>query len=88
MKLSIIAVAAAAFMISPAFAATAKSNAPGQQMQKHGSVAGTPGASGYAPGHLKKKSGVRSASKFAPGHTKKKTAHLPIRATTGAAVKN
>lgn len=25
--------------------------APGQKMQEHGSVPGSPGASGYAPGH-------------------------------------
>ena len=37
---------------------------------------GSPGASGYAPGHLKKKAKVRGgASAYAPGHT-----------TTGAAV--
>ena len=87
MKLSIIAVAAVALMASPAFAATAKSNAPGQQMQKSGSVAGSPGASGYAPGHVKKKAGVHTASKFAPGH-KKKTVAKPAPTTTGSAVKN
>jgi hypothetical protein len=26
-------------------------SAPGQQMHEHGSVPGSPGASGYAPGH-------------------------------------
>lgn len=89
MKLSIIAAAAVALIASsPAFAASAKMNAPGQEMQKHGSVAGSPGASGYAPGHLKKKAGVRSASKFAPGHVKNKTVHVRAPSTTGAAVRN
>jgi hypothetical protein len=90
MKLSIIAIAATALIASsPAFAAKvgAKPSAPGQEMQMHGSVAGSPGASGYAPGHLKKKAVVRSASKFAPGHVKKNV-HVPVRATSGAAVRN
>jgi hypothetical protein len=29
-------------------------NTPGHQMQEKGSVPGSPGASGYAPGHVKK----------------------------------
>jgi hypothetical protein len=87
MRLSIIAAAVVALVASPAFAATAKSNAPGQQMQKHGSVAGSPGASGYAPGHLKKKAGVHSAKQFAPGHVKKKVATKTAPTTTGAAVR-
>lgn len=89
MKLSIIAAGAIALIASsPTFAASAKMNAPGQEMQMHGSVAGSPGASGYAPGHLKKKAGVRSSSKFAPGYTKKKAVHVRIRSSTGAAVRN
>jgi hypothetical protein len=91
MRLSILAVAAVALIASSplAFAAQggAKVNAPGQEMQKQGSVIGSPGASGYAPGHLKKKAGVRSASTFAPRHVKKKTVHVPVRANTGAAVR-
>jgi hypothetical protein len=51
---------------SPTFAAP--KNTPGHLMQRHGSVPGHPGASGYAPGHLKKKWHARSARHFAPGH--------------------
>jgi hypothetical protein len=43
-------------------------NTPGHLMQQHGSVPGHPGASGYAPGHVKKMRGARSARAFAPGH--------------------
>jgi hypothetical protein len=90
MKVSILAIAAAALMASSplAFAANAgaKANAPGQEMQKSGSVTGSPGASGYAPGHLKKKAGIRSAKHFAPGHRKKVSAKH-IQTTTGAAVR-
>lgn len=91
MKVSIITVAAVALIASSplAFAAKggAKVNAPGQEMQTRGSVTGSPGASGYAPGHLKQKARVRSASRYAPGHVKKNAAHVRVRATTGAAVR-
>ena len=74
MKALIITATAAALLTASAFAAQAQT--PGLDMQQKGSVQGSPGASGYAPGHLKKKSKVRSgASVYAPGHT-----------TTGAAV--
>lgn len=86
MKFMIIAVAAV-LVASPAFAASVKSSAPGHEMQRQGSVVGSPGASGYAPGHLKKKAGIRSASRFAPGHMTKKSAHVRVRATTGAAIR-
>lgn len=57
-------------------------NAPGQQMHLHGSVAGHPGASGYAPGHLMQENGSLAghagASGYAPGH---------LRTTTGSSVR-
>ncbi|MBX9934777.1 MAG: hypothetical protein K2Y56_25240 [Methylobacterium sp.] len=40
----------------------AKSNAPGQQMQDKGSLKGSPGASGYAPGQEKKSDTTGSTS--------------------------
>ena len=40
---------------------------PGQMKKMHGAHAG-PGASYYAPGHVKKRWGERSARRFAPGH--------------------
>jgi hypothetical protein len=44
-------------------AAVAKNpNAPGQLKKRYGSVPGYPGASGYAPGHLKRSYTVRSYS--------------------------
>ena len=46
---------------------SAPKGAPGQMMQQRGSVPGHPGASGYAPGHLKRVAHVRSAREFAPG---------------------
>lgn len=88
MKTSILAIAAAAVIASTPFAVakSANSGAPGQMMQQHGSVAGHPGASGYAPGHLKKKG--TSAATFAPGHTKRVVTTTRTRATTtGAAVR-
>ena len=36
----------------------ASANAPGIQMKQKGSVKGTTGASGYAPGHLKSDTNV------------------------------
>ena len=92
MRFSIAAVAAIAVIASTplAFAAgnSAKSYAPGQEMQRNGGpVAGTTGASGYAPGHLKRAT-RHSASKYAPGHLKLRhhaRAHRAIRSTTGMA---
>jgi len=70
MKKLAIAVALVGLVATPALAAqSAKSVAPGQRMHQSGSVQGSPGASGYAPGHLKHH--MKSASKFAPGHVKR-----------------
>jgi hypothetical protein len=52
------------------FAAGKSKNTPGHLMQQKGPVAGHSGASGYAPGHLKKKTSARGASAYAPGHRK------------------
>jgi hypothetical protein len=74
MKILIAAATAAAMLTATGFAAQAQT--PGLDMQQKGSVQGSPGASGYAPGHLKKKGAVRGTARaYAPGHT-----------TTGAAV--
>jgi hypothetical protein len=65
MKIGFIAIAAAAVIASSpvAFAQNqAKSTAPGQQMLQKGPAPGSPGASGYAPGHLKKKHLVRKST--------------------------
>ena len=65
MKIRFIAIAAAAVVAcSPiAFAQNqGNSNAPGQQMLQKGPAPGSPGASGYAPGHLKKKHVVRRST--------------------------
>jgi hypothetical protein len=52
MKNAILITAAAALLASPAaYAQESSSNAPGHEMQQKGSVKGTSGASGYAPGH-------------------------------------
>ena len=69
----IIAAAIAAGLVmatsSLSFAAPPK-NTPGHLMQQRGPVAGHPGASGYAPGHVKKQHRVRGASAYAPGRRK------------------
>lgn len=58
-KLMITAAATAGLVLAASsigFAAPSKSNStPGHLMQQNGPVAGHPGASGYAPGHLKNK---------------------------------
>jgi hypothetical protein len=75
MKLAVIAISAAALIVSaPAvFAQGVSSKTPGQEMQKKGSKKGSPGASGYAPGqemHAKgSKKGSPGASGYAPGQT-------------------
>ena len=52
--------AAAALVLAPASAfawsstTSTTTETPGHQMQEHPSVAGSPGASGYAPGHQSK----------------------------------
>jgi hypothetical protein len=67
MKLSVLAITAAVLVASSPLALAAnggaKADAPGQMMQKYGSVPGSPGASGYAPGHLKRTHVVRSVSR-------------------------
>jgi len=74
MKLTIIALSAAALIASSpvVFAQGVSSKTPGHEMQKKGSVKGSPGASGYAPGqemHAKgSKRGTEGASGYAPGH--------------------
>ena len=78
--LKVFAYAAAALMIVAANfpVGAAPKNTPGHLMQQRGPVPGHPGASGYAPGHLKKNWHVRSARSFAPGrhHVRK---HHPVR---------
>ena len=75
MKLAIIAVSAAALIVSApvAFAMGASSKTPGHEMQHKGSKKGSPGASGYAPGHEMQakgsKKGSPGASGYAPGQT-------------------
>lgn len=59
MKLHVIALTAAALIGTASFAfgqgySGNTANTPGHQMQQKGSVPGSPGASGYAPGHTKK----------------------------------
>ena len=69
----LILLAAAGFVLAaPLPASTAPADTPGHQMQRKGSVPGHPGASGYAPGHLKKATRAHSARAFAPGHRKAK----------------
>ena len=79
---------AAAFTVGAATLALAQTKPtnpnnlpPGQAMQDKGSVKGSPGASGYTPGHEMKKDGSASgpgASDHAPGHA-------PSTSTTGTA---
>lgn len=75
MKTTIIALSAAALIAStPAVFAqgTTPSQTPGHQMQKEGATGGTPGASGYTPGHQMRengKEGTKGASGYAPGQT-------------------
>ena len=59
-KVVLSALAAGSLMVAvPAIAQ--QKTAPGQQMQDKGSVKGTNGASGYAPGHAKDtKSGAKT----------------------------
>ena len=53
MKLATTLLIAASLIAGTALAnaQSASVNAPGQKMQAKGSVKGSPGASGYAPGH-------------------------------------
>jgi hypothetical protein len=60
--------AAAAFVLATAASGQAENwkshNSPGHKMQRYGSVPGHPGASGYAPGHLKKRHGYRYGYRY------------------------
>jgi hypothetical protein len=71
MHLKILTLAAAALLIGSASAALAQSatvkKTPGHMMQDNPRSMG-PGASEYAPGHLKRRRGSTSASKFTPSH--------------------
>jgi hypothetical protein len=75
MKAIIVALSAAGLVVaSPAaFAQGVSSKSPGHEMQKHGSIKGSPGASGYAPGQEMQergsKTGTHGASGYAPGQT-------------------
>ena len=71
---SVSAIAAGLLLASTSLTLAASSttkHAPGQEMQRHGSVKGHPGASGYAPGQkMHEKGSVRGhpgASGYAPG---------------------
>lgn len=69
--------AAACLLIGSSTAGLAKNaksfQTPGHKMQRMGSVAGHPGASGYAPGHMMQargsKRGHPGASGYAPGRS-------------------
>jgi hypothetical protein len=76
----LLALAAAGLLAGASTVAFAQTS-PGLQMQEKGSVKGSPGASGYAPGHQMQEEkgsvkGTTGASGYAPGH-----------ATTGGSVK-
>jgi hypothetical protein len=70
-KMLAAAAAAGLIIVSAVPGSAAPKNTPGHMMQQKGSVPGHPGASGYAPGHLKKMRGAHDASAYAPGHRKK-----------------
>jgi hypothetical protein len=77
MKRATIATLILAGALASGSAFAQQPNAPGQRMQSEGSVTGTHGASGYAPGKEMQKHGSKSrhgASAYAPG-----------RSTTGSA---
>jgi hypothetical protein len=75
----------AAFAGAPALAQ--QPTAPGQMMHSKGSVKGSTGASGYAPGHLVKKQRVaikrHGASAYAPGRVESNVNTRTSRVTTG-----
>ena len=67
-KLAILGAAALSFALaspSVSFAKNNKGMSPGHKMQKFGPVPGYPGASGYAPGQVKKMRGYNSRA-YAP----------------------
>jgi hypothetical protein len=67
---TILTIAAAALLAASATAAVAKTDKAKMQ-------GASPGASYYAPGHVKKRLGLQSARTAAPGHNK--TQYLRIR---------
>lgn len=69
MKTHALAVAAAVVFASTGFALAASNEPPGQAMHENGAKSTAPGASEYAPGHIKKEKGDTDASKYAPGHS-------------------
>ena len=63
----LLATGLAALSVTSAVAGPKYKNTPGHMMQRHGSVPGHPGASGYAPGHVKKMTRSRyNARAYAP----------------------
>jgi hypothetical protein len=68
LKIFTLGAVASLIIVSMMPGIAAPKNTPGHMMQRSGSVPGHPGASGYAPGHVKKLHRVRSARNFAPGH--------------------
>ena len=62
-----VGLAAATLSVTPSLAGPKFKNTPGHMMQRHGSVPGYPGASGYAPGQVKKMKRSRyNARAYAP----------------------
>jgi len=86
MRLKVLTIIGAAGLLAGssalAIAESAKPLAPGQQMQASSASATEPGASRFAPGHLKKMAGVKSAKQFAPGQVKKHAARTTTRHAT------
>ena len=67
-KLAILGTAALGFALvstTDSFAKNNKGMSPGHQMHKYGSKPGYPGASGYAPGQVKKMRGYNTRA-YAP----------------------
>ncbi len=63
----LLAAGFAALAVTPSIAGPKFKNTPGHMMQRYGSVPGHPGASGYAPGHIKKMTRSRyNARAYAP----------------------
>jgi hypothetical protein len=88
-KLTIIAAAVSLVIASAAIAAPNQGNgnsqnSPGHLMQSNGSVPGYPGASGYAPGHVKKMNKAHNARVYAARH--RTTTRTRIHATTGVRI--
>jgi hypothetical protein len=89
-KLTILAAALSIVFASSAIAAPKQGNgnsqkSPGQMMRANGSVDGYPGASGYAPGQVKKMKKARDARAYAPRY-RTTTGATRYRTTTGVRV--